>query len=428
MAKLRPVTIRPGIGDNRPSATLYYGQDVRETLRSLPEASIHTVCTSPPYFGLRDYGVDGQIGLEPTPEEFVAELVEVFREVKRVLRPDGTLWVNLGDSYTSGGRTYRAPDAKDSKDGRVTGSFRPETPEGLKPKDLIGIPWRVAFALQADGWYLRSDIIWAKGSCMPESVTDRPTKAHEYVFLFAHPDSGGKYYYDAEAVKETIADTSISRLSQDVDRQVGTTRANGGRKINGNFKAVGNLTTGLRNRRSVWNVNPKPYTGAHFATWPPDLVRPMVLAGTSSHGVCSTCGAPWTRITDFYQGSPDLTQRTTSHYDTKERYGAGNGGNGGFDALAARMRQGTHYRHTVGWEPSCDCNDAHRVPATVLDPFSGSATTGMVALQEGRNYIGTDLNPNYLPMAESRVREERPPAPSPESDDDDVLGLFGGAD
>ena len=344
---MKPVTLRPGIGDDRPTATLYYGQDVRDTLRTLPDASIHTVCTSPPYFGLRDYGAEGQIGLEPTPEEFVAALVEVFREVKRVLRPDGTLWVNLGDSYAGSGKGRRA-DGTSAHEGRIqsankgttTGKlFKADFP-GCKPKDLIGIPWMVAFALKSDGWYLRSDIIWAKGSCMPESVTDRPTKAHEYVFLFAHPDSGGKYYYDIEAVKEP----AVKGSSGSFFNKGKTAIHQMGRSSN-----TDRVEDGNRNKRSVWNVNPKPYTGSHFAVWPPDLVRPMILAG------CPVGG-------------------------------------------------------------------------TVLDPFSGSATTGMVALQEGRNYIGTDLNPDYLPMAEARVREERPPAPSPESDDDDVLGMFGGAE
>ena len=346
---MKPVTLRPGIGDNRPSATLYYGQDTRDTLRTLPEASVHTVCTSPPYWGLRSY-LDAddankvmEIGLEATPDAFVAGLVEVFREIKRVLRPDGTLWVNLGDSYARQGGDVKDFGTSSAMKGATLHDQRPQStpPEGLKPKDLVGIPWRVAFALQADGWYLRQDIIWHKPNPMPESVTDRCTKAHEYLFLLSKSE---RYYFDAEAIKEPLAESSLSRLTQNIAGQVGTTRHVG--KTNGNFKAQGNTETGLRNKRSVWSVPTAPYQGAHFATWPPELVRPMILAG------CPVGG-------------------------------------------------------------------------TVLDPFSGSATTGMVALQEGRNYIGTDLNSDYLSLAEARIREERPPDNATEESDDGVLGMFG---
>ncbi len=339
---MKPVILRPGIGNYRPSATLYYGQDVRETLRLLPEASVHAVCTSPPYWGLRNYGAEGQIGLENTPEAFVAALVDVFREVRRVLRRDGTLWLNLGDSYTSGGRTTRAPDAK--YDGAREMVTRVATPEGLKPKDLIGIPWRVALALQADGWYLRQDIIWHKPNPMPESVRDRCTKSHEYVFLLAHPDSGGDYYYDADAIAEPAVGKSFHDLTGGRYTPPGQTEHTGSRS------SAAREVNGRRNRRTVWTVPTSPYLGAHFAVWPPELVRPMILAGCPAGG-------------------------------------------------------------------------------TVLDPFSGSATTGMVALQEGRNYIGCDLNPGYLPLAERRIREEPAPAPSgslhPESCDISDLLLFG---
>jgi DNA modification methylase len=266
---------------------IFFG-DCVQSLQKLPEKFVHTCVTSPPYFGLRDYGHEGQIGLEPTPDEFVAKLVAVFREVRRVLRDDGTLWLNLGDSYCS-----TAPGTKGDKL-RQTGIFsgvkddrasayqkqRPQTPAGLKPKDLIGIPWRVAFALQADGWYLRQDIIWAKPNPMPESVTDRCTKSHEYIFLLSKNE---RYYFDHEAIKEPLAESSLPRLKQNIAEQVGTTRHIG--KTNGNFKAQGNLETGLRNKRSVWTVTTKPYKGAHFATFPPDLITPCVLAGAPPEGV-----------------------------------------------------------------------------------------------------------------------------------------------
>ena len=346
---MKPVTLRPGIGDNRPSATLYYGQDVRESLRTLPEASVHTVCTSPPYWGLRSY-LDAddankvmEIGLEATPDAFVAGLVEVFREIKRVLRPDGTLWVNLGDSYARQGGDVKDFGTSSAMKGATLHDQRPQStpPEGLKPKDLVGIPWRVAFALQADGWYLRQDVIWHKPNPMPESVTDRCTKAHEYLFLFAHPDSGGRYYYDNEAIKEATTTAPANR-----DR---TGEGYQAAYPHGDRFSKGERVWGAdnkKNKRSVWSVPTAPYQGAHFATWPPELVRPMVLAG------CPVGG-------------------------------------------------------------------------TVLDPFSGSATTGMVALQEGRNYIGTDLNSDYLSLAEARIREERPPDNATEESDDGVLGMFG---
>ena len=224
--------------------------------------------------------MDGQIGLETTPDSFVAALVEVFREVRRVLRDDGTLWLNLGDSYARTGGT----DRKVSETAKVgstrntlvqMGDRTSKTPTGLKSKDLIGIPWRVAFALQADGWYLRQDIIWHKPNPMPESVTDRCTKAHEYLFLLSKAE---RYYFDAEAVKEPLAESSLSRLSQNIAGQVGTTRHI--RKTNGNFKAQGNTETGLRNKRSVWTVTTKGYKGAHFATFPPALIEPCILAGS----------------------------------------------------------------------------------------------------------------------------------------------------
>lgn len=221
--------------------------DCLQSLKKMPDQSVHCCVTSPPYFGLRDYGVDGQIGLESTPDEFVAALVAVFREVRRVLRDDGTLWLNLGDSYG-------------------------------KEKQLLGIPWRVAFALQADGWYLRQDIIWHKPNPMPESVRDRCTKAHEYVFLLS---KSLRYYFDSEEIKEPAAESSLARLSQPtLDQQIGSARVPG--KTNGNMKAVGGE---MRNKRSVWTVTTKPYKGAHFATFPPDLIEPCILAGCPVGGI-----------------------------------------------------------------------------------------------------------------------------------------------
>jgi site-specific DNA-methyltransferase (adenine-specific) len=212
--------------------------DALQALRMLPEQSIQCVVTSPPYWGLRDYGINGQIGLEKTLPQFLNHLVAIFNEVKRVLRDDGTLWLNIGDGYTSGNRGYRAYDKKNPARAM---SVRPETPEGLKPKDLQGIPWRLAFALQDDGWYLRSDVVWHKPNAMPESVKDRPTRAHEYLFMLTKSE---RYYYNYEDVKE--------------------------KGLNGK----------LRNRRSVWNINTKGFPGAHFATFPCQLIQPCILAST----------------------------------------------------------------------------------------------------------------------------------------------------
>lgn len=281
--------------------------DCIETMRRLDAGSVHTCVTSPPYFGLRDYGHDRQIGLEDTPDEFVAKLVDVFREVRRVLRDDGTLWLNLGDSYASGtkgsggvGKSTLGPN-RDLQNI----DFQKMEPRrfacGLADKQLIGIPWRVAFALQADGWYLRQDIIWHKPNPMPESVRDRCTKAHEYIFLLS---KGPRYYFDAEAIKEPVAASTASRLAQPtLAEQVGSTRVPG--KTNGNMKAVGDGER--RNKRSVWTVTTKPFKGAHFATFPTDLIEPCVLAGCPEGGtvldpfmgagttavVCERLGRKW---------------------------------------------------------------------------------------------------------------------------------------
>jgi DNA modification methylase len=268
--------------------------DCIEMMKSLPDQSVNCCVTSPPYFGLRDYGHEGQIGLESTPDDYVAKLVAVFREVKRVLRDDGTLWLNLGDSYSrSPAKGGSGPNGKNenrwgyataqsakigSSDRAVGRAERPGSRSGgLGEKQLLGIPWRVSFALQADGWYLRQDIIWHKPNPMPESVTDRCTKAHEYIFLLS---KSPRYFYDAEAIKEPAASSSIARLSQpNLASQVGSARVPG--KTNGNMKAVGSE---MRNPRSVWTVNTQPYKGAHFATFPLNLIRPCILAGCPTGG------------------------------------------------------------------------------------------------------------------------------------------------
>ena len=453
---MTPLILTPGIGDDAPTASLYYGQDVRDSLRLLPDASVHTVCTSPPYFGLRNYGAgDTEIGQEATPEDFVEALVEVFREIKRVLRPDGTLWVNLGDSYSRGSRdtvpTHRgqcASGVDEDKYNFSSASAKMGGHEVIKPKDLVGAPWRLAFALQADGWYLRQDIIWNKPSCMPESVTDRCTKSHEYVFLLAHPDSGGRYYYDADAVREphtssgSVVPWQEKRYTMDI-----LPDSHHQKGVKGRPSGTAGYGVGGRNKRSVWSVSPKPYKGAHFACWPPDLVRPMILAGTSEHGCCSDCGAPWKRVmgrpcpacdalvptqvnsctscghvNDWKEGRFDPGSGASAAYGVTDWQGQGRGTPRKMGAM------GNSKSISKGWGPSCSCEEATRVPCTVLDPFSGSATTGMVALREGRNYVGIDLNPDYLDLAQARIEGRKAPQkPSPsESAEHDVFDLFGG--
>jgi len=330
-----------GVHGGGEGGMIHYG-DALTILKKIQSRSINCCVTSPPYWGLRNYGVDGQLGMEPTPEEYVKNLVNVFREVKRVLRDDGTLWLNLGDSYAAGGNGG-GTKKQDSNRGFLVMKGKAKTaPAGMKPKDLVGIPWMVAFALRADGWYLRQDIIWSKPNPMPESVKDRCTKSHEYIFLLS---KSPKYYYDAEAISEPVASSTTQRLNQDIENQIGSERVPG--KTNGNMKAVGPRYGGnkytchpdkfnrtksgniyeyhlTRNKRDVWVVTTQPFKGAHFATFPPELIRPCILAGCPVGGI-------------------------------------------------------------------------------VLDPFFGAGTTGLVAIQEGRDYIGIELNPEYVEIAEKRL-------------------------
>lgn len=277
--------------------------DCREIMRrwAAEGVKVQTCVTSPPYFGLRNYGHEGQIGLEQTPDEYIAAMIEVFRCVRDVLADDGTLWLNIGDSYGQNWRGGGAESAsKKQVSNRGTPVFMatkpPSRPEWLKPKNLIGIPWMLAFALRADGWCLRQDIIWHKPNPMPESVRDRCTKAHEYIFLLSKSPS---YYFDSVAIQEPVAVSTKARLKQDVDNQMGSDRVPG--KTNGAMKAVGNGET--RNRRSVWTVTTKPYKGAHFATFPPDLIEPCVLAGSRPDDI----------VLDPFMGSGTTAQVALQH-------------------------------------------------------------------------------------------------------------------
>lgn len=299
-----------------------YCGDAVEVIKTFPDAIVDTVVTSPPYFGLRDYGVDGQIGLEKSPKEYIDNLVSVFREIRRVLKDDGTLWVNLGDSYNGSGGNHK-PSRK------------------IKPKDLIGIPWMFAFAMRDDGWYLRQDIIWSKQNPLPESVTDRCTKSHEYIFLFSKSE---KYYFDYEAIQEKAVGGDRPRVFGST-KQVGTLRNDINRVFTPKTKncqydgqtpnsmhlrremGLKDETYMVRNKRDVWTVNVEPYKGAHFATYPQRLISPCIQAGSRAGGV-------------------------------------------------------------------------------VLDPFMGSGTTAVVARKFSRKYIGVELNPEYIKLAETRIADE----------------------
>ena len=370
--------------------------DALTQLRTIPDASVHCAVTSPPYYGLRDYCVDGQIGLEPTVDAYVARLVEVCEEVRRVLRDDGTFWLNLGDSYNSNASNQNGTSGDMVRPGRdgafVAQGRRNKIDSSLKPKDLIGVPWRVAFALQAAGWWLRADIIWAKRAPMPESVTDRPTRSHEDIFLLTKRE---RYYYDAEAVKEpSTEEYAINgkvRPSADV-RQ--------GFEIRGNL----HLQSGgrpTRNQRDVWHLSPEPYPAAHFATFPTEIPRRAILAGTSERGCCPACGAPWVRVVEKALVNTEGWGKATKDH-TGNLQGANatiRNGNG---------RAGDSVSTTTGWRPTCD-HDAEPVPCTVLDPFLGSGTTAAVAVGLGRHAIGIELNQDYISLAEKRIRETQRP-------------------
>lgn len=352
-------------------ATFLQG-DALARLAKLPSDSVHCCVTSPPYFRLRDYGVAGQYGWEKTPDEFVANLVEVFREVRRVLRADGTCWVNLGDSYRTDGR-------KDSGDG-----FRPR-PGEIKHKDLVGIPWLVALALRNDGWWLRSDVIWGKTNCLPESVRDRPTRSHEYLFLLS---KRATYFYDYDAVKEPC----VSGPSDIRNMREGRERTNP-KRVNkiGRRRAVGDPSG--RNRRSVWFLSTTSSACDHPAMMPEKLAEPCILAGTSAKGACPRCGSPWKRIVK----RPGTGPRRSKRKDPENRLRMLEGGEKWGQWKAA------HPDIDLGFAPGCACGVATTVPCVVLDPFSGAGTTALVATRAGRNFIGVELNPDYIAQARERL-------------------------
>lgn len=391
---------------------LYHG-DCLEVLALLPERSMDCCVTSPPYWGLRDYGVDGQLGLEQTPQEYVARMVEVFRGVRRVLKDDGTVWLNLGDSYVNGevGRN----DAKI----KAPGLERTQLPRAerrigrsiaLPSKNLVGIPWRVAFALQDDGWYLRSDIIWSKPNPMPESVTDRPTKAHEYVFLLSKQP---RYFFDSEAIREKSV--GVWNSAKDFESRANMTAPEIAKGVNLEPQRTRGFGThhpdvdrSGRNVRSVWEIATQPFPGAHFAVFPMKLARRCVLAGTSEKGCCPECGKPWQREVEQTGEWEAKHERVGKHDGDVYRRNPGGGLKG---------PNTTTERVVKGWKPSCDCiNTAPdgacdatgrpwTAPAVVLDPFSGSGTTALVARNHQRHAVGIELNEEYLRIAADRLKQ-----------------------
>ena len=389
--------------------------DAMATLQSLASASVHCCITSPPYWGLRDYGTAGQLGAEATPEQYVNRLVAIMREVRRVLRDDGTLWLNLGDSYAAN-RSYQVESTKGGpKHGgaqaKIGGSV---VPVGLKAKDLVGIPWRTALALQADGWYLRADIIWHKPNPMPESVTDRPTRAHEYIFLLSKT---AHYFYDADAIREPFKHPAmaVKALARRLEGELLPSRYStlsgrndGGARYKKGHGYPSNHQAG-RNRRSVWTIPGGHYKGAHFATFPIALVEPSIKAGTSERGVCGECGTPLIRATEINRGGPSTRAGRAdaggSNCEGVSFMGGANptGAAGGSDTRGMASTE----RRTVGWLTACD-HGATVAPAVVLDPFSGAATTGVAAMRLGRKYIGIEINPAYAEMGARRIEQDAP--------------------
>jgi DNA modification methylase len=397
--------------------------DCRDVLATLPADSVQCCVTSPPYYGLRDYGCAGQIGLEATPDKYLATMVAVFREVRRVLRPDGTCWVNMGDSYNS----YRGNAGPGASLSSSNQHARQTVPGGAglwvpnaKPKDLLMMPARLALALQADGWWLRSDIIWHKPNPMPESVTDRPTSAHEHVFLLT---KSARYFYDADAVREEAeygrsGGPGAFRSSKYV---AGASHDNGADVVSVGAAIPGN--GGSRNLRNVWTIATAPYSEAHFATFPPALAERCIRAGTSERGCCSQCGKPWVRVTE--RGEPN--KQTTRGQQPWAAVTGQRDSSGGLPHCAIT---------TTGWHPSCTCHwhlaqgqESETVPCTVLDPFAGAGTTLLVADRLQRDAIGIELNTAYTEMAMQRCRDDAPlfadlpPATDPE--DARMADLFG---
>lgn len=515
--------------------------DTREVLRKMPDESVHCIVTSPPYWGLRDYEISptiwggeasclhaftvevmdksrakkgdtnstldgrgmrqvlsgrfesrtafcskcgswrGKLGLEPTIEMYIDHMVEIFREARRVLRSDGVLWLNLGDTFAAN-RSYHVPDSKHRD---VGNSLSRSIPSGLKPKDLCMVPARVAISLQQDGWYLRSDCIWEKGQPMPESVRDRPTRSHEYVFLLSKSEH---YFYDQIAMQEPSSLNTQSRgngVGQKAKVAGQNSRAYKDRdpmhrvKQNASFSAAVSQVVPFRNRRSVWRISTEPYKGPHYATFPTELPRICLFAAPHVKGCCPDCGIPWERVVrrsfvGDWHTDPDLKRQgvarniRTAKYATRHPQSAGRRMLDNVTAAREATGQHDHFLQppqTIGWRPSCRCYDDRylscyqtarkirkayqrarsgdwkrrvtrwigkddwpRVPAIVLDPFNGAGTTGVVARRMGMRYIGIEMNPADVSRSIDRIRDDAPifndPIPTSADQKDRQTGLF----
>lgn len=379
--------------------------DCRAVLPTLAAGSVHCVVTSPPYFGLRSYLPEGhpdkalEIGLEPTPDEYVAQMVAVFCEVRRVLRDDGTLWLNIGDSYAGSWGAQGKRVTPEQEGCRNSIENHPKMARtgsrarfgDAKPKDLLGIPWMLAFALRADGWHLRSDVIWHKPNPMPESTEDRPTTAHEHVFLLSKRPT---YFYDQFAIAEQASGRPSGNTKRRSRLDQGGNPAGGGKPAT----HVPWEGSGTRNARSVWTIPTQPFAGPHFAVMPPALAEQCILAGTSERGACPACGAPWRRVVKKTRTRDG--QELTGAWERPDAQRIGASGVGHWRDVTTTT--------TTGWKPGCGCPEQPPVRCVVLDPFGGAGTTGLVADRLQRDAVLIELNPDSDDLARDRVSADAP--------------------
>lgn len=371
--------------------------DALSVLKTLPESIAQCCITSPPYYGLRDYGIPDQIGLEPEPGAYITRLVEVFREVRRVLRPDGVLWLNMGDSYAErtttktmhqAGADFQRPSHDQAR------MPARAVPGGWKPKDLMMMPARLALALQADGWWLRADCVWSKTNAMPESVRDRPAKSHEYLFLLAKSE---RYYYDIEASRQPLKEKTRSswgcKVTTNGGDQLGKVKSDNWAKTVTERRPRTNADGSLAGAamRSVISCAGARYKGAHFATFPHQLITPLIAA-SSSPRACECCGSPWSRIV------------ARAPMEIRPGPKAGSYGSRTTDGLSGTMLEPAR-SSTTGWRAICTCESEGTGRCLVIDPFMGAGTTALVAQSLGRDYLGIELNPTYIQLAEQRLKE-----------------------